>query len=594
MALISDVVEPATKNSSKSSLAVLTRAADAIAKYKIESRVVIILDEFDEIHQEMYRHGPTAETFFSNLRSLAAKQNVSFMLVGGENMPFIMAAQGDQLNKFVREPVDYFSRDSEWDDFRSLVTNNGTIPISWHDSALNEIYVLTNGHPYYTKLLCSSIFHNAIESRDADVTADEVRIAESHLIGRLDTNAFAHFWKDGISAGRDEAEVIALKRCRLFVAIARAMRMGHKLTVGTIAEEGVRAGLRASDIPPLLNDLCRREILAEKGGQYDVTIRIFENWLVSYGLNKLVADTLGDELEASIASEEEAAFVTAPEVTTLIERWPLYKGRRISGEDVRAWLDQVASHRERRLLYKVLSLLRIVSEEEVREKLRSAHSFVKSLTTPFTPANRSQRRFDLIVTYVDGPGKSGSSYASKYAEENLISATCVAEMGTFADTVIEVEKRVIANGIVIVDDIAVTGESLSANLTRFIESHRVFAEERSLPIIVIVLFATKEADQMIRGTMDKLNYPNIDLRVGEYLSNKNEIFYRNNWESEDEYYRAKRLCSDIGLSIYSKNPFGFGGKALNMVFYDTCPNNTLPLVHSSGKEWRPLFPRIAN
>src|SRR5690606_8496475 len=111
---------------------------------------------------------------------------------------------------------------------------------------------------------------------------------------------------------------------------------------------------------------------------------------------------------------------------------------------------------------------------------------------------------------------------------------------------------------------------------------------------VIVLFSTREADQKIRETLNKLNYPNIDLRVGEYLSAKNEIFDRNNWESEDEYYRAKQFCSDIGSSIYSKSPFGYGGKALNMVFYDTCPNNTLPLVHSSGKDWRPLFPRIAN
>ena len=51
------------------------------------------------------------------------------MLVGG-NMPFIMGAQGDQLNKFIREPLDYFSRSAEWEDFCELARQKGTVPLT--------------------------------------------------------------------------------------------------------------------------------------------------------------------------------------------------------------------------------------------------------------------------------------------------------------------------------------------------------------------------------------------------------------------------------------------------------------------------------
>ena len=77
---------------------------------------IFILDEFDEIHPEMYRFGALAETFFSNLRTLSAKKNVAFLLVGGEKMPFVMSAQGDQLNKFISEGLDFFVRGEEWED----------------------------------------------------------------------------------------------------------------------------------------------------------------------------------------------------------------------------------------------------------------------------------------------------------------------------------------------------------------------------------------------------------------------------------------------------------------------------------------------
>lgn len=73
-----------------------------------QKRFIIILDEFDEIHPEMYRSGPLAETFFANLRTLAARKNLAFILVGGEKMPFIIGAQGDQLNKFSRKVLIIF------------------------------------------------------------------------------------------------------------------------------------------------------------------------------------------------------------------------------------------------------------------------------------------------------------------------------------------------------------------------------------------------------------------------------------------------------------------------------------------------------
>ena len=85
------------------SLAGLVKLANLAKRVVPEEKFVIIIDEFDEIHQELYIYGNLAETFFANLRALSRCTNVCIILIGGENMPFIMDRQGQNLNNFSRE-----------------------------------------------------------------------------------------------------------------------------------------------------------------------------------------------------------------------------------------------------------------------------------------------------------------------------------------------------------------------------------------------------------------------------------------------------------------------------------------------------------
>jgi hypothetical protein len=364
------------------SLATLSQITQMLLRHRPEQRFIIVLDEFDEMPQSMYRFTALADVYFSNLRSIAAKENISLILVCGELMPFIIAAQGDKLNKFAAEKVDYFSRSREWADYVDLVRKPVVGSLNWHDSAVTELFNLTNGHPYYTKVICSKAYANAVSERDTEITSEEVARAVDGVVAALEVNSFAHLWKDGIAGTDDECEVAELKRQRLLVAAAITTRAGHPFTADNVAKHGRSSRLSSDQIAPGLTDFCRREILSEENGKYTFVVRLFERWLTETGVNKIIPDALGDEIADRRQGGEDNAYVRPDEISRLVHAWPSYRGRMIGTEDVRVWLSQCSTNRQQRLLFKLLCGLKFCSEVEIRENMKIAHRFVTQNTDP--------------------------------------------------------------------------------------------------------------------------------------------------------------------------------------------------------------------
>jgi hypothetical protein len=579
------------------SLAPLSQLARTLQVCWPARRFLIILDEFDEIHPELYQHGRLADVFFQNLRTFSGQKNIGMMLVGGERLRYILSRQGDQLNRFSLEHLSYFSRSTEWEDYSALVQQPSQPDINWDLACVTRLFELTNGHPYYTKLLCREAYRAAVASRDTEITPTEVDTAVANLAGGLDLNHFAHFWMDGILADADVAPSVELDRRRLLIAAARACRSGQPIQRDSIMQHKDLL-LEAEKVNPYLNEFVHREVLREERSGYRFNLPLFEDWLVNAGVTKLIPEQSAQEHAALARRSYDEAFVTSPEIVTLTSGWPVYRGQPVGPERVRAWLDQVQSNLDQRILFKLLERLRFVSEKDIREKLNLAHATVRRLTNPRIPPSRAQRRYDLVVTYVDGEGKSGQYYASKYAEENLISTQCVIGQTDFARRTQELEReRGPLTGIVIVDDVVATGGSLQTNLRNFLAANPTISE-RKIPVIIVVLFATASGEQFLREAMIAEMGTNIDLRVCEHIEKTLQAFGdHEGWASETEAEHAHSLVRALGARIYKNHPLGYGDLGLLLIFPQTAPNNSLPILHSQAKgpdRWDPLFLRPVN
>lgn len=578
-------------------LAPLVKISDALAKEEPDLKFLFILDEFDSISPEMYRYGPLAEAFFSNIRTLSSKRNVAFLLVGGEKMPFVMSAQGDELNKFTSEQLDYFNRTEEWFDYQDLVRRPVREKLNWDDSAVAALFELTNGHPYYTKLLCATAFQTAIKERDADLTEEDVLVSARRLVTELDSNSFAHLWKDGISdADRQRAEVTELNRRRTLCACSRSLRTSPLLTAENVYACTAGLKISSSDISLMLNDFARRGVLIEKSGGFSIAVPFFDMWLRDQGASKLLSDALAEEYETKEQLEEEKARVTSAEVSELVSHWDLYRGAPVTDQGVRTWLEQVPTNREQRLLFKLLQNLRFVSHSELRMSLKTMHGFLTSFIPPHFSEKRSDRRRDVLITWVDGAGKSGNVLAGLYAEENRIIQRAVIPPEAISGNL----KSAAAEGrpisaIVIVDDFVGTGNSLSSNLVTFMSENGDEIKRQGVHVLVSAFTATPTGEQAVRSALRKFDVE-IDFRIADPTAARGAAFSQEArfWASDEEKGRAKEICQRFGRIVHRTNPLGYGDQGLLLVFPDACPNNSLPILHSgaSGKEtWRPLFER---
>lgn len=575
------------------SIAALNTIARLLDQVCPNDKFVLILDEFDEIHPEMYRYGALAEAFFSNLRTLSAKRNIAFILVGGEKMPFIIGAQGDQLNKFSREPLDYFSRSEEWDDYVKLVRDPVRGKVNWQDNAINELFTETAGHPYYTKLICSKVLFNAVNERDTEVIASDVRKAISDCVSELDINSFAHFWKDGISEEREEAQVIELKRLRVLVAFGRAHRDGP-VTRETLHVAYKELSLDDSSVRPIIDDFLRRDIFRESGKVLTTSLPLFQRWVADVGVTKLITSTLADEIAQELTKADDAAYVTSGELIDLVRNWPLYRANSITAESVRAWLAQVPSIQEQRLLYTLLKNLRFVTPSQIAELLSLARRTVSEVAPTPVRFNKNERRRDLTVTYLDGPAKSGAYFARAYAKEAGILMDCVIEPSRILK---RLESEVSPpSAILIIDDLAATGKTISVGIKEFIEPISDKLQETNTPIVIILLFASAEAFTRIEKAVSQFQNIKIKIYVCEELREEAYAFSHaslNFWKNETEKDKAKALCLRLGTHLY-KPPLGFGSQALLIAFPEGCPNNSLPILFASSagpQPWTALLPR---
>ncbi len=570
-------------------LSPLSRYFKNVKRLSPEHRFIIILDEFDEIPLEIVRYGNgVGDTFFHNIRSISSEGHVGFVLVGGENMQIIKQST-DRLNKMDVFRVDYFDKQKYWRDFQELVKRPVEDTIEFSDDAINRLYEMTEGNPFYTKFICRKVHTRACEDRNAYISEDNVEETIRESIESLDLNNVNHFWKDGIfedePARRDQIET---QRRKFLIAFAQIKRNKTFVTRQALRESEILKNDVAVD--EIIESYMNRGVLLEEEDHYRWKPRFFDRWLVERGGSLMTSSFLDENAITALTRKEQEAYIQDKEIVELCPRWGLYRGSKITPPDVRHWLNQFGDNTERRLMFSLLQPLRFYDEPKIREKLTIIHSHVRrNMIHEIREGERVRR--DILLSSFGQPSKSGSSYARMYATENEITIQNVASLEKIPEALAKNER---IKAIVFVDDIIASGESAVDLLNELYEKCGKIIADKEVKVFISAICGFRIGVEKLEAAIEKIPFDaevivsDILTEVDQCFSEESEIF-----PSAVDRGKAKQIALAYGKKIQSKHSLGYQDSQLLVVFHDNCPNNTLPILWSrSGKiKWTPLFER---
>jgi hypothetical protein len=570
-------------------LSPLSEFLDNIHRIAPDFKVLIVLDEFDELPLELYKRGDVGDSFFLALRTISNKSASAFILVGGERLELVLSRQGDRLNKFLSYRVDYFDREQHWSDFQDLVRRPVTGWLEIVDGALEGLYEQTAGNPYFTKLICRSMFRLAVSRRDAYVTRREVDEAARITLRTVTTNSFQHFWEDGILEVEARAEGMSINRRKCLLALAEAIRDTGVAQHNDLLKRCVGYDLSAGAMESELRDFERRQVLVRDGECYTFKVPFFSAWLVETGIREIVTQVIDHDAHLKFKQTELSAYVADEEISSLIDGWGLYHGQRITKERVRSWLQQFATDHERRLIFKILQHTTLYSDDAIRSKLRTAHGIINRGLVQTLEAGR-RKRADIVVSYLDGPAKSGAWLAKLYADENEIYSSNVVERSKLCAYLAGEERT---QALVFIDDFVGTGDSVSDYFKELKSEAGEQLNREDLRIFFVALTGFSAGIEKIDDVLKQLDLP-VKFHVCDPLSDADKCFADDShvFITPEERSDAADVAFRYGGRLVRNAPLGYGDSQATIVFSHNCPNNSLPILWAETKEWKPLFRRV--
>ena len=266
-----------------------------------------------------------------------------------------------------------------------------------------------------------------------------------------------------------------------------------------------------------------------------------------------------------------------------------YRGRSLEPMAIRRWLEQFENAQEQRLMFKLLSNLRFYDEHTVRAKMHEAFGIVtRNIRTVLGSGSRV--RYDVLVSSLDSsPAKSGLTYCRLFASENRVSAQSVMHLESLESKLDSGEE---IQRLVLVDDFSGTGHTLVEGLRKNLSLLSRF-NAAGVRIIVIALVGFDQARDVIEKFFDQ-NGLDGDVYFCDELGPEDRIFSEGSavFREPNQRELAKQTAEAKGVILERRHPLGYHDSQTSVVFFQSCPNNTLPILWCENAGWFPLFARI--
>jgi formylglycine-generating enzyme required for sulfatase activity len=225
-------------------------------------RLLLMFDEADRF-EEAVRSGYLDPSVFGYLRNLMQhEQKLSFIFSLGSKLEQMGPEYALMFNTALYLQVSFLSEDAA----RALVTRPVVDLYTFEEDAIKRLLALTSCHPYYTQLLCHTLFTRWEREGWARVTATEVDAVLDEAVN-LAMDNLQYIWKEA-----NETEKLIL------AALAEIGSPNTSRSALTSHLEQMDIHLNPSDVTRALNRLDKHQVIVSLVRPC-LTVELVRRWL---------------------------------------------------------------------------------------------------------------------------------------------------------------------------------------------------------------------------------------------------------------------------------------------------------------------------
>jgi ribosomal protein S4 len=358
------------------SLQPLERYIKNIHRIDKKLKFVFILDEFDRLNEEFFLPGNIGESFSLSIgKQISGNDNVGFILVGAENMS-LLDYQEINYNSFIDQRVDTFDQNKDFEAYTNIIKKPVEPHITYSDEAVNEIFLTTNGNPYFTNFICDKLFKSCFERQDSEVDIVEVRKAISLIVDSEQKSHFAHFWGDGLNQDSDaKREKTTDIRRRILVSYSNYFhnKKEHPTKSDIVKSFNYPQSYTISqdEIESIISSFFTRSIFFYEKNNKKIRIKpeLFERWLCGKGRTLIIEGITDLEAQERENENEEIARIKEDEINRLTQTLK-FKSTSISRDKFTNYFKQFGSNVEQRKIFNIIDNLFFVSHDDITDFIK--------------------------------------------------------------------------------------------------------------------------------------------------------------------------------------------------------------------------------
>jgi hypothetical protein len=568
------------------SLQPLERYIKNIQRVDRKLKFVFILDEFDRLNEEFFLPGNIGESFSLSIgKQISGHDNVGFILVGAENMS-LLDYQEINYNSFEDQRVDTFDQTKDFEAYSNIIKRPVLPHITYSDKAVNEIFSVTNGNPYFINFICDKLFKSCFERQDSEVDVVEVKKAISLIVDSEQKGHFAHFWGDGLNQDSDaKREKTTDIRRRILVSYSNSFHNKRDYPTKNDILKSFNYpesyNISKDEIESTISSFFTRSIFFSEKSNKKIRIKpaLFERWLCGKGRTLIIEGITDLEAQERENEKEEIARIKDDEITRLTQILKV-KSNSISKEKFISYFKQFGSNVEQRKIFNLIDNLFFVSHDDITD-------FIKKEKKNIFGSDHIFVRDKSSVLVRDGVEVYSSSKHKNESEDLFGTFKILANIRKTRTLKSLKEKRVWLNNdntktIIIFEPYISEISNLTDELEEFLDSNLDDLVEKKTDIILFSFVSTKKAKTKLVKLLKQFSNSKF-ISLHEVEESNIKPFLENNaiLENVSESQQVLSACRNIYQNITKDESL--------VVFQNLCPVESLKILWKKSEQFNPLF-----